>query len=288
MQTVPRDTYTLSLSPAHPAVCTVEPGASLRVECPCAMGGVFNADGTVDNPSPSANPMAGPMAVTGIRLGTTVAVRVRTAKPVGYGRSCNLTYTPQEGRLAFLDGLSVPVDPSIGCIGAAPRLKEDATENMDCGPHGGNLDCRDVGPGATVFIRARVDGANLGFGDVHWAMGDGEIKGTGVEGAADVELTVHTAADTGVEWPWIVRSGQVMTLGAGPDLRVAQRVAYEEMMTLCRTLFNLERREVQGRITVAGDLRICQSVCRLITVRQCLPLELLGRTEEEFLASVLR
>lgn len=289
MKIIPRTSYTLSLSPEHPAIAEVAPGEKFGVECAFAKGGILQADGTSSAPlaGNEANPMNGPVHVKGITAGEWIAVTIHKMVPVGYGQSCGLSYRPIDGAIEFLEGLRVPADPSIGCIGAAPKLKEEATGNSTCGAHGGNLDCRDAGPGATVFIRARVAGANLGFGDVHWAMGDGELNGTGVEGAADAVLTVRKARSAGIEWPWIVRNGLVMTMGGAPDLRTAQRIAYEEMMTLCRTLLNLERREVQGRITVAGDLKVCQSVCSLITVRLCLPLELLGTPEKDFLAKTI-
>ena len=287
MKIVKRDQFTLDLSPEDPAVLEVMPGDRFAVECPGAKGGIFLEDGTASDPVETANPLAGPVAVKGIKAGDTVAVQIGAMVPVGYGLSCGLVFEPRGGQLYFLDGLHVPQAPSIGGLGLAPRLKEEATDNMRCGPHGGNLDCGDMGPDATVFLRARVDGANLSFGDVHWAMGDGEINGTGVEGAVDAEITVYKARRVNQEWPWIVCNGLVMTLGGAPDLRIAQRVAYEEMMALGREVFNLERREMQGRITVAGDLKICQSVCEWITVRLCLPLELLGTSEDTFLAELL-
>jgi hypothetical protein len=78
-----------------------------------------------------------------------------------------------------------------------------------------------------------------------------------------------------------------MTLGGAPDLRTAQRIAFEQMVTLCRNLLRIERTEIKARITVAGHLKICQSVCKLITVRLCMPLDLLGTTEGEFLTKII-
>ena len=152
----------------------------------------------------------------------------------------------------------------------------DSTDNGTCGPHGGNIDCRDVAAGAIIIFRARVDGANIGFGDAHLAMGDGELTGQGVESAVDVKVIVRRAAPVGLEWPLIIRNGEIMTLGANADLRIAQRIAYEEMMALGRTFYNLERSEMNARVAVAGDLRVCQSCCAKFTVRLALPVALLS------------
>jgi hypothetical protein len=44
-------------------------------------------------------------------------------------------------------------------------------------------------------------GALLSFGDGHYAMGDGEIMGTAIEGAMDVELTVDLIKHRDTPWP---------------------------------------------------------------------------------------
>lgn len=276
---IARDQYTVSLSPVHSPVLRVKLGEPFTAQCPSSMGGVFDAQGQVDAPSPRANAMSGPVAVAGVKAGDVIAVAIEAIEPVGFGKAQSVVYRVDGRQLAFLNGVRVDLAPSIGCLGVAPRLSSDETFNDTCGPHGGNIDCRDWAPGAMAFFRARVDGANLGVGDIHWAMGDGEIGGQGIEGAADVRLRVSKPGGlqkAGVEWPWLVRDGYLMTLGGYTDLKTAQRIAYEEMMALCRNLFNLERTEVQARIACVGELRVCQACCPVITVRVCLPLAVLG------------
>ncbi|MGH7145663.1 MAG: acetamidase/formamidase family protein, partial [Planctomycetota bacterium] len=264
---------------------------------------VIGPDGRPDPAADRPNQTAGPIAIAGVKPGEVIAVRIESIEPVGCGRAQAVVYRPdppslvgragRAGRkrrgnsrqLEFLDGLRVPFAPSLGCLGVAPRLACDATTNDTCGPHGGNIDCRDWAPGATAFFRARVTGANLSVGDVHWAMGDGEIGGQGIEGAADVVLTVTRPARiqrAGLEWPWLIRDGFAMTLGGHPDFKTAQRIAYEEMMTLGRTLFNLERSELQARIACVGELRVCQACCPVITVRIAVPLRLFAGADAIF------
>ncbi|HTL52653.1 MAG TPA: acetamidase/formamidase family protein [Planctomycetota bacterium] len=270
----------MSLSPVHPPVARVKLGSAFTAHCPSAMGGLIGADGKVDQPSPKCNAMSGPVWVEGVKAGDVIAVAIEAIEPVGFGLAQQVVYRRQGKYLEFLNGVRAAVEPSLGCLGVAPRLASDETFNDTCGAHGGNIDCRDWAPGATAFFRARVDGANLGVGDVHWAMGDGEIGGQGIEGAADVRLRVTKPAGlqrAGVEWPWLIRDGFLMTIGGHPDLKTAQRIAYEEMMVLCRNLFNLERSEVQARIACLGQLRVCQACCPVITVRVCLSLGVLGK-----------
>ena len=270
-----RNQFVTMLSPNSPAAVRVHLNEPFVVECPSAAGGVFDAGGQSDSPSASANPMGGPVAVDGVASGDYIAVDIRRIDAVGYGKSGDVLFKPVNGRLEFLDGLTVACEPSLGCIGVAPRLAQETTDNATCGSHGGNLDCRDIAAGAVVIFRARLDGGLISCGDAQLAMGDGELTGQGVESAVDAELAVRRASPIGLEWPLIIRNGEIMTMGANRDMRIAQRIAFEELITLGRIAFNLDRVEMNARIAVAGDLRVCQSCCAVVTVRLALPLALL-------------
>ncbi len=55
---------------------------------------------------------------------------------------------------------------------------------------GGNLDIRRLVAGSTLLLPVHVPGALLSIGDVHFAQGDGEVCGTGIEIAAAVTVRV--------------------------------------------------------------------------------------------------
>ncbi|MDB4324856.1 acetamidase/formamidase family protein [bacterium] len=55
--------------------------------------------------------------------------------------------------------------------------------------HGGNMDIRYIGRGATVYLPCYLDGCGLAVGDLHYAQGDGEVAGTAIEMDATVTLT---------------------------------------------------------------------------------------------------
>lgn len=267
-------------------------GERVIVETAAACGGIFDETGRPSKPCDPANPATGPIALAGVRAGEIVAVRIHEVRPVGFGKGKGIVFAPDPSarKLAFHGGLEWTLDPSIGVIGVVPASPGEETHNGTCGPHGGNMDCRDIAASATVFFRARVDGANFGFGDVHFEMGDGEIEGQGVEGAADAVLSFHRAAPgriEGTDWPWLVRRGEIMTLAGHTDFRTAVHVAYEAMQSLCARIFRTSRDDVTARIVPAGHLRVCQSCCPVMTVRLALPLALFGTTEERLLAEIL-
>lgn len=69
-------------------------------------------------------------------------------------------------------------------------------EGLRTGPpreNGGNLDVKEVAKGAKVFFPVFVPGALFSAGDAHFAQGDGEVCGQGVEMRATLlaRLTVH-------------------------------------------------------------------------------------------------
>lgn len=57
--------------------------------------------------------------------------------------------------------------------------------------HGGNMDIRYLGVGATIYLPCYIDGCGLAIGDLHFAQGDGEVAGTAIEMDADVTITTQ-------------------------------------------------------------------------------------------------
>ena len=206
--------------------------------------------------------------------------------PIGQGHVGPTVYDYRDGRCWFPDGRSVPLNPNIGVLGGLPAA--GATHNGTCGPHGGNWDCGDHGPGAVAFFRAQCDGAGLAFGDVHWAMGDGEVEGQGVEGAAELHLRLHRVRQPiRGQWPWLIRDNQIMALGADESFKQAVHLAYEQLISVVEDLMGLQRRAIQDAIGPAGHVRLCQCCCPMLTVRCTLPLELLGLSESTLLKRLI-
>ena len=131
----------------------------------------------------------------------------------------------QNGRQSW----EVPLAPFLGCLGVAPANGE-ARSTVVPGDFGGNMDCPEVRAGNTVYLGVRVPGALVSFGDGHYAMGDGEIMGTAIEGAMDVELTVDLMKRRQTPWPRIENAEWMMSLGAARPLEDAARIAFKDMV----------------------------------------------------------
>jgi acetamidase/formamidase len=207
------------------------------------------------------NPQTGPFFVDGALPGDTLAIHIEKLEPAraygisslfpGFGalngsdrtallhpdlpetvwfyevdRAKGVARTRSaDGRFSW----EVPLAPFLGCLGVAPANGE-ARSTIVPDNFGGNMDCPEVRAGNTVYLGVRVPGALLSFGDGHYAMGDGEIIGTAIEGAMNVELTVDLIKGRETAWPRIENADWMMSLGAARPLEDAARIAFKDMV----------------------------------------------------------
>ncbi len=207
------------------------------------------------------NPQTGPFYVDGAEPGDTLAIHIEKLEPArahgisslfpGFGalngtdRTAMLQADLPEtvwfyevdkargvARTRSTDGKrawEVPLAPFLGCLGVAPPNGE-ARSTIVPDDFGGNMDCPEVRAGNTVYLGVRVPGGLVSFGDGHYAMGDGEIIGTAVEGAMNVELTVELIKRRETPWPRIENADWMMSLGAARPLEDAARIAFKDMV----------------------------------------------------------
>ena len=159
-----------------------------------------------------------------------------------------------DGRLTW----EIPLAPFLGCLGVSPGLEVRSTVVPDF--FGGNMDCPEVRAGNTVYLGVNVPGALLSFGDGHYAMGDGEIIGTAIEGAMNVDLTVDLIKGRKTEWPRIENAEWMMTVGAARPLEDAARVAFREMVLWVRETSGLSEMDAYEFVSQAARAPIVQMV----------------------------
>jgi acetamidase/formamidase len=153
----------------------------------------------------------------------------------------------------------VPLAPFLGCLGVAPANGE-ARSTIVPDYFGGNMDCPEVRAGNTVYLGVRVPGALLSFGDGHLGMGDGEIIGTAVEGAMNVELTVDLVKKRETPWPRIENDDWLMSVGAGRPLEDAARVAFKDMVQWVREKTGLSEMDAYQFVSQNARAPIVQIV----------------------------
>ena len=93
------------------------------------------------------------------------------------------------------------------------------------GEHGGNMDTRLVRAGSRLYLRTFVDGGMVYFGDVHAAMGDGEVFLSGVEIAGRIQARVTDASDWSLPTPIVETDEVVAVIASGATLDEAASAA---------------------------------------------------------------
>jgi formamidase len=205
-----------------------------------------------------------------------------------------------------LPGVAVPACVHAGTIGVAPSRelfeRARARETAGGSPHppdpelawppqaadglrtypprenGGNMDIRDLGPGAKLWIPAHVERALLSVGDLHFAQGDGEVCISAIEtgGAATFRVGLRRLEDDGwrptfpcYEAPPRPPRAMFATTGipltdAGEqgllDLNLATRRALLELLGWVTAEHGLGREAAYVLMSVAAELRVSELV----------------------------
>lgn len=155
------------------------------------------------------NPATGPLYVEGAMPGDVLRVEIQYIRlsnqgvmAVGPGAGalrCLLKeertklLTIQDSEVVFNDRLRFPLSPMVGVIGTAPKGK--AVPNGTPGCHGSNMDCKLICEGSVLYLPVNVEGALLAVGDLHAAMGDGEVVICGVETSGEVIVQTDVIKD---------------------------------------------------------------------------------------------
>lgn len=179
--------------------------------------------------------------------------------------------------VVFRDDVRFAVRPMIGTIGTAP-----AGDAIDCllpGNHGGNMDALCVTSGSTVYLPVGVKGAMLSIGDVHAAMGYGEVLGTGIEIGSTVTAHVELIKGREQKHPVIETAESFEIAVSGDDMPEICREAVRAAMDFIMQHGDFGFDEAYALAGQTGDLKILQVVNPLYTVSMSVPKAVLKKKE---------
>jgi acetamidase/formamidase len=257
-------------------VVTIDSGDSVRFATPNA--GWELEDGTPFEPRTSpeddGHALAGPIEVRGARAGQTLAVRIDDVVPgprgVTYGGWPHRMDWELEGATGRAStGHVVRLHPFLGVLGMPPaeRGVHSTTPPRACG---GNIDCKELVAGATLYLPIPVDGALFSAGDGHAAQGDGEVSGTAIECASSAQVTLEVRDDPPTEWPYARIAGAWLTFGFDVDLGRAAKLAVDGMVELMGRKHGLAADDALALASVVVDLRVTQVVNESVGVHAVL------------------
>jgi amidase len=236
------------------------------------------------------NPATGPMFIEGAHPGDILRVDLLKVETENHATMVTL---PGEGALGdvitemettilkvegdqviFKDKIRVPKKPMIGVIGVAPA--EGSVPNGTPGPHGGNMDCTLVTEGASIYFTVGVEGAMLGAGDFHAAMGDGEIVICGAETPGELRFKAKVLESLkGLPTPFIRNDTLVATIFSAPTLDEAVSGAIHAMSRFLTDFVKLSINDAGMLMSLVGELKFCQVVDPEKTVRFEFPIAVL-------------
>ncbi len=157
-------------------------------------------------------------------------------------------------------GVDLPLRPFFGVMGTAPPPVWGAVSSLVPRAMGGNLDNKELGAGATLYLPVFVAGANFSCGDGHAVQGDGEVCVTAIETALDGTFRFELLKGAGLDFPRAETPTHYITMGLDSDLDDAAKQALRGMIKLIQERANLSAEQAYMLCSLAADLRITQLV----------------------------
>jgi acetamidase/formamidase len=239
------------------------------------------------NPGKGPHSIIGPIGVKGAEPGDALEVQFLSLHPAAWAATFHNPGSLGTGALPdlFPDGqvkyveldlarmsarfgadIELALSPFQGTFGvAAPdgffALKDGVASSVPPGPHGGNMDLRELGAGTRVFLPVWRPGAKIYTGDSHALQGDGEVNLTALETAmqqARVRVLLHKHA--GLKWPFAETGTHWIAMGMDKDLATAQRIALINAIDFLAQHAGLTRADAYALCSIATSFRVTQVV----------------------------
>ncbi len=242
-------------------VVSIDPGGSVSFQARNA-GWKWDPVNVTDRPEGAGHALEGPFEVRGARAGQTLVVHVDEVTPRPWGE----TWADGEGFVWRLDGdrwqlgeRRVRAAPFLGVIGMPPP---QPGEHSTIPPRrwGGNIDCKELVAGTTLYLPIPVDGALLLAGDGHGAQGDGEVSGTAIECPLERATLTLDVDDRELRSPIARTADSWLAFGFDEDLGAAAEQALATMLDLMEQELGAPRPECLALASVVVDLRVTQVV----------------------------
>lgn len=281
-----------------PPILTVDPGDTVVVRSLDARGYLERVRVPGEErprmyPEFRGHCLAGPIAVRGAEPGMMLGVRLADMRPDPWGwTAAGARDTPLNRRLGVRDRppayllWDLDVEKGIGTdnhrrtVNLAPFLGVTGVAPAEPGEHstipprpscGGNIDCRALVAGTTLYLPVNVPEALLFLGDGHAAQGDGEVSGTAIECGMTTRTVLDLVTDAPISTVHAVTPTSRITFGFDEDLNEAMAQALDAMLRWMQSLYGVDKSEALVLASPVVDLRITQVVNEVWGVHAVLP-----------------
>jgi acetamidase/formamidase len=303
--------HKLSANPTHsvwnralPPLLRIQPGDTVHLECLDSSGAQVHPKMTLSEflqiDRDRIHALTGPIYVERAEPGDVLQVDVLKVAHRGWGWTSvisGLGFLKERFSEAFLfhwklEGAVsrslapaiVPLRPFCGVMGVE-RAEDGEFRTRPPGPFGGNMDVRQLGTGATLYLPIFNPGALFSAGDAHAAQGDGEVCVNGIECPSDVTLRFRLHKQQRLAGPVVESSvarghetgGDAwLVVESATDATTAARAATSRMIDLLVDRWGLTPIHAYLLCSVAMNLHLSQVVNEpMFTVSAEIPKSLL-------------
>ena len=277
---------------SFPPLLTVQSGDTVVLECvsgtpevlpPASMGRTvppaLRAIHAANPARQTGHILTGPVAIAGAEPGDTLEVRIDAIEfgaDWGYcgfrplagtlpedfpERFVSHILVDQARRVGTLPwGTELALSPFFGVMGVAPPPNYGAISTKEPREHGGNLDNKELGAGATLFLPVWVPGANFSAGDGHGIQGDGEVCINALETCLTGTFTFTLHKGQRLAYPRGETATHFISMGMNEDLDLAMKQALRQMIAFICSRTNLSREQAYAFCSLAVDFRVTQTV----------------------------
>jgi acetamidase/formamidase len=259
------DTIHGYFSSALPPVLSIDPGDSVTFQ---ALNAGWRWDGAEEHFERDAklhdgHALTGPIEVRGARAGQTLVVQIDEVTPRSWGATFahgELFLWTLDGNTATDDrGVTVALAPFLGVIGMPPP-EPGVHSTIPPRKWGGNIDCKLLVAGTTLYLPVSIDGALVMAGDGHGAQGDGEVSGTAIECPVERAQLTFELSELELRSPIARTPDAWIAFGFDEDLDLAAEECMATMLDLMERELGLARTHALALSSVAVDLHVTQIV----------------------------
>lgn len=174
-------------------------------------------------------------------------------------------------------GTPIPIRPFFGQLVVAPPPAYGRQNSKEPREYGGNLDCKELTAGSTIYLPVWTDGALFSTGDGHAAQGDGEVCGTAIETALTGTFEFVVRKDMRLSVPRAESPTHYITFGLNTDLDDAAKQALREMLDWLVQMLGISRAHAYSFCSFVCDMHITQLVNNVIGVHAMIEKKLLQK-----------
>lgn len=283
---------------SHPPRLVVQPGDTVVVASLDSSGYLESQTTPGESrpqlfPEPRGHALTGPIAVEGAEVGDMLALHLVDLTPgdwgwtVAGGLETHVTtrlgvadadpswllweLDATSGRATESRGFARLLAPFLGVMGLAPAEEGEHSTIPPRSTVGGNIDCRELVAGSTLYLPVAVPGALLYLGDGHAAQGDGEVGGTAIECPMQTTATIDLARDRPLSTIHAETPAGRITFGFDADLNIAMGDALDSMVAWMSILYDIDKATALALASTTVDLRVTQVANQTWGVHAVLP-----------------